>query len=107
MLSPLSDAALDVLACDYLGGPAEGVTRRRLHAVGGNPFLAVQLLAGVAAARNAGLAADDIPASFAAAIDARLGSLSARTAELVELAAVWGRPLDLSDAADLLGERRR
>jgi hypothetical protein len=32
-----------------------------------------------------------IPASFAAAIDARLRSLSVGVAELVELAAVWGR----------------
>ncbi|OYN76323.1 hypothetical protein CG716_22115 [Mycolicibacterium sphagni] len=104
VLGPLSDATLDVLARDYLGGPAEGLTRRRLYAVGGNPFLAVQLLAGAAKAREAGDSADDIPASFAAAIDGRLRSLSARTGELVELAAVWGRPLDLSDAAELLSE---
>ena len=104
VLGPLSDADLDVLAHDYLGEPAEGVAHRRLHAVGGNPFLAVQLLAGVAAARDAGAGADEIPPSFAAAIDARLRALSADTAELVELAAVWGRPLDLSDAVDLLGQ---
>lgn len=103
VLGPLSDADLDVLARDYLGEPAEGLAHQRLHAVGGNPFLAVQLLAGVAAARDAGRSVDDIPASFTAAIDARLRSLSAGAAELVELAAVWGRPLDLSDAADLLG----
>ncbi|MBB3603306.1 DNA-binding CsgD family transcriptional regulator/RecA/RadA recombinase [Mycolicibacterium sp. BK556] len=100
VLRPLSDADLDEIAHDYLGGPAEGLTRQRLYAVGGNPFLAVQLLAGVAA----GDGADDIPASFAAAIDARLHGLGAGTGELIELAAVWGRPLDLSDAAELLGE---
>ncbi len=105
VLGPLSDADLDALARDHLGGPAEGVTYRRLHGLGGNPFLAVQLLSGVAAARNAGAVTDDIPASFAAAIDARLRSLTAGTAELVELAAVWGRPLDLADAAALLGRR--
>ena len=106
VLGPLTDAELDALARDYLGGPAEGLTHRRLHALGGNPFFAVQLLSGVAAARDAGAVTDDdIPASFAAAVDTRLRSLSAGTAELVELAAVWGRPLDLADAAELLGGR--
>jgi DNA-binding CsgD family transcriptional regulator len=100
VLRPLSDTDLDALAHDYLGGPAEGLTYQRLHAVGGNPFLAVRLLSGVAA----GDGVDDIPASFAAAIDAQLRELSAGACELIELAAVWGRPLDLSDAAELLGE---
>ncbi|WP_445165862.1 AAA family ATPase [Mycolicibacterium sp. Dal123E01] len=100
VLNPLRDTDLDALAYDYLGGPAEGLTLRRLHAVGGNPFLAVQLLVGV----TAGDDADDIPATFAAAIDARLQGLGAGTGELIELAAIWGRPLDLSDAAELLGE---
>jgi DNA-binding CsgD family transcriptional regulator len=99
VLRPLNDTDLDALAHDYLGGPAEGLTRRRLHAVGGNPFLAVQLLTGVAAG-----GADDIPETFSAAIDARLRGLGPGTGELIELAAVWGRPLDLSDAAELLGE---
>jgi len=98
VLRPLRPADLDDLACDYLGGPAEGLTLRRLHAVGGNPFLAVQLLTGVTAGD------DDIPSSFAAAMDARQQGLSAGAAELIELAAIWGRPLDLSDAAELLGE---
>nr|WP_255414236.1 LuxR family transcriptional regulator [Mycobacterium sp. shizuoka-1] len=101
-LGPLSDADLDALARDHLGGPADGVAHRRLHALGGNPFLAVQLLAGVAAAREAGTNAEDIPSSFTAAIGTRLRALSPATAELVEFAAVWGRPLDLSDAAELL-----
>ncbi|STZ82464.1 helix-turn-helix transcriptional regulator [Mycolicibacterium aichiense] len=104
-LGPLTDAELDALARDYLGGPAEGLTHRRLHALGGNPFLAVQLLSGVAAARSAGAETDDIPPAFADAIDSRLRSLSDGTAELVELAAVWGRPLDLSDATELLAGR--
>lgn len=99
VLGPLSDADLDALATDYLGGPPEGLTQRRLHAVGGNPFLAVQLLSGVAAG-----GADELPAPFAAAIDAQVRGLSAGAGELIELAAVWGRPLDLSDAAELLGE---
>ena len=100
VLDPLRDTDLDELAYDYLGGPAEGLTLRRLHAVGGNPFLAVQLLVGV----TAGDDADDIPATFAAAIDARLQGLGAGTGELIELAAIWGRPLDLFAAAELLGE---
>ncbi|WP_168214832.1 AAA family ATPase [Mycobacterium sp. ELW1] len=105
VLGPLTDAELDALARDYLGGPADGLTHRRLHALGGNPFLAVQLLSGVAAARVAGVETDDIPPAFADAIDTRLRSLTTGTAELVELAGVWGRPLDLSDAAELLGGR--
>ncbi|KDF01653.1 hypothetical protein Y900_022650 [Mycolicibacterium aromaticivorans JS19b1 = JCM 16368] len=103
VLGPLTGAELDALARDYLGGPAEGLTHRRLHALGGNPFLAVQLLSGVAAAPSAGSETEDIPPAFADAIDHRLRSLRPGTAELVELAAVWGRPLDLSDAAELLG----
>ncbi|AQT79588.1 hypothetical protein B1R94_10340 [Mycolicibacterium litorale] len=102
LLTPLGAADLDALARDYLGGPAEGLTRRRLHALGGNPFLAVQLLEGVSAARNAGDPTDDIPATFAAAIAGRLGSLSRGAGELVELAAVWGRPLEVCDAAEIL-----
>lgn len=103
VLGPLNPADLDALACDYLGGPAEGLARRRLHSLGGNPFLAVQLLEGVRAAHNAGEPAADIPATFAAAIAGRLRSLSRGAGELVELAAVWGRPLEVADATEILG----
>ncbi len=101
-LGPLSAVDLDGLALDVLGGPAEGPTRGRLHSVGGNPFLAIQLLQGVSAARSSGADPDEIPATFTAAVDARLRSLSPGAAELIELAAVWGQPLGLSEAADIL-----
>jgi DNA-binding CsgD family transcriptional regulator len=97
-LTGLADADLETLAQDRLGGPATGRLRQRLHGVGGNPFLAGQLLDGVADARSE----DEVPQPLVAGIRRQVRSLSPGAADLVRLTSVWGRPLPIEDAEKLL-----
>jgi DNA-binding CsgD family transcriptional regulator len=101
-LGPLADDDLDVVARDVLGAAPEGILSQRLHDLGGNPFLAVQLLEGAARLRAAGRDPDDIPDTFVAGIRTLLAPLSTRANELLRVAAVWGRPLSIGDAGHLL-----
>ncbi len=101
-LEPLTDDDLDDVALDVLGSPARGVLHNRLHDVGGNPFLAVQLLEGAARLRAAGRDSDEIPDSLITGIRSRLRHLSASAVELLRVTAVWGRPLPMVDAAHMM-----
>lgn len=97
-LGPLAAGDIDDLAADRLGGEPSAATRELLGRVGGNPFWAVQVLEGLARRGTNGL-----PVELAVGVRARLDGLSAPAAELVRLAAVWGRPLGVHDAGQLLG----
>lgn len=100
-LAPLSSSDLAAIAQDRLGRVPDARTRGYLAAVGGNPFLATQILDGLA--RSAARAQPDaVPAEFTAAIAHRLAALPDEARELAEVAAVAGRPLPLRDLTALL-----
>lgn len=101
-LLPLSDADVTAVATDVLGRAPHGRGREWLQMVGGNPLLAVQLAEGLALDAAMGRPGDTLPMSFGAALRARMGQLNEMAAAGLDLAAVWGRPLDVADAARML-----
>jgi DNA-binding CsgD family transcriptional regulator len=100
-LAPLTTQDLAAMARDRLGRVPDERTRRYLGATGGNPFLATQILDGLACS-NAGGEPDAVAAEFATAIARRLADLPSSARELVELIATAGRPLPVRDAFALM-----
>ena len=101
-LGPLADADVTAIATGILGAAPAGRTAARLQQVGGNPFLAIQLAEGVALDTAQGADSDAIPTSLATVLRMRTGSLEPRVLDLLQLAAVWGRPLEITAAARML-----
>ncbi len=116
-LGPLADDDIDAIAATVLGRPLDAAAQRRLRGAGGNPFLAVEYAAGLAPTVTAALSAvvpdahlvpgaepivTMAPATLVAAVRARLLRLDPSARALVELVAVWGGPVDVSDAGALL-----
>jgi DNA-binding CsgD family transcriptional regulator/tetratricopeptide (TPR) repeat protein len=100
-LGPLPPADIGAIAERILGAAPDGPARRWLAGAGGNPFLAVHAAEALAAAA----ASPDVPAAagtLAAAVRARLAGVSGPARAAAQLAAVWGRPLGVTDAAALL-----
>ncbi len=102
-LQPLSDTAVLAVAADVLGEPPTGRGRDWLRRVGGNPFLAVQVAEGMARERAHGGTGQALPEALSATVRSRMGRLDSNAREALQLAAVWGRPLDIADAAGMLG----
>jgi DNA-binding CsgD family transcriptional regulator/tetratricopeptide (TPR) repeat protein len=100
-LAPLTTQDLAAMARDRLGRVPDERTRHYLGVTGGNPFLAVQILDGLARSNAAG-EPDAVAAEFATAIARRLADLPSSARELVELIAVAGRPLPVRDAFALM-----
>jgi DNA-binding CsgD family transcriptional regulator len=100
-LGPLSTSDLTAIAQDRLGRVPDERTRGFLEAACGNPFLATQIIDGIARS-TARREADSAPAEFAAAVAHRVMALDGATRDLVHLVAVAGRPLPPADAAALL-----
>jgi DNA-binding CsgD family transcriptional regulator len=99
-LGPLADRAVADIARDRIGPNLDARLEEMLDAAGGNAFLAVQIIDGVAQqAENAGM--DGIPAPFRSAVRQRLTGLSDAARRLVEAAAVGGRPMSIIDLAEL------
>jgi DNA-binding CsgD family transcriptional regulator len=106
LIKELSDEALDTIARDLLGLRPSGKSLERLHSLGGNPLLAIQLLEGLARAPDP--AGDDaLPVSLVATIRSRVSTLSADDADFLRIAAVWGRPIDTHDLALLVGGQEK
>lgn len=99
-LGPLQRGDIDALAADRLGTAPSAPTRDILAKVGGNPFWAVQVLDGLA--RRDGRAAS-LYAELAVGVRSRLSDFGAAATGLVQLVAVWGRPLAVADATRMLG----
>ncbi|MDY0814555.1 ATP-binding protein [Kitasatospora purpeofusca] len=99
-LRPLSGAALAELARDALGGTAPEHVTELLDGAGGNPFLAAELLAGVAAsgADGAGL-----PERLVLGVRGKLSALRPGTLQFLRIGSVLGRAFHLADAAALCG----
>jgi DNA-binding CsgD family transcriptional regulator/tetratricopeptide (TPR) repeat protein len=102
-LGPLADADVIAIATDILGAPPAAAAAGGLRRAGGNPLLAVQYSEGVALDRARGRDSDTIPTSLATALRARTRSLGPDAMRILQLAAVWGRPLELATAAQMLG----
>jgi DNA-binding CsgD family transcriptional regulator len=101
-LGPLSDDDVVAAATDLLGeSPPERVIRW-LHQAGGNPFLAVELSESLRQDKQAGRETGRLPASFSVRLRSRMRDLDPDAHRLLELAAVWGRPLPMADAARML-----
>jgi DNA-binding CsgD family transcriptional regulator len=99
-LGPLADPAIADIARDRLGPKLDGRIEEMLGAAGGNAFLAVQIIEGVAQHdETGGMVA--IPAQFRSAVRQRLTGLSVAARLLVEAVAVAGRPVSIIDLAEL------
>jgi DNA-binding CsgD family transcriptional regulator len=102
-LGPLTLNDIDAIASDLLGAEPSAQTRNLLGGVGGNPFWAVQVIAGLARRHERGQDMGDLHAELSVGVRARVGGLSGPAAALIRLAAVWSRALSLADAGHLLG----
>lgn len=99
-LGPLTAPDLAAIASDRLGRvPGERV-RGLLAASSGNPFLAIEILDGIARGQDG----QDVPVEFTAAIGRQLSELTGRARELVQLVSVAGRATSIHDAAVLLAD---
>jgi DNA-binding CsgD family transcriptional regulator len=99
-LGPLADAAIADMARDRLGPNVDGRVEEMLDAAGGNAFLAVHIIDGVAHRAETG-GMDGISAQFKSAVRQRLTGLSVAARRLVEAVAVAGRPVSIVDLAEL------
>ncbi|RKT11360.1 regulatory LuxR family protein [Streptomyces sp. 1114.5] len=97
-LGPLSGAAIGQLADDTLGPAVDTWVRDLLDGAGGNPFLAVEMLAGL---RTADAAQDVVPSRLVVGVRGRLRSLQPDTLGFLRMGAVLGRRFGFDDAAAL------
>ncbi|MCC0095186.1 AAA family ATPase [Streptomyces flavotricini] len=99
-LRPLSDTALAELARDVLGGDVPTQVAELLDGAGGNPFLAAEMLAGIAAS---GADAPEPPERMVLGVRDRLAGLRPDTLHFLRIGSVLGRAFSLADAAALCG----
>ncbi|MGW3178493.1 helix-turn-helix transcriptional regulator [Kitasatospora sp. NPDC001119] len=97
-LGPLSGAAIGQLTDDTLGPAVDPWVRDLLDGAGGNPFLAVEMLAGL---RAADAAQDVVPSRLVVGVRGRLRSLRPETLCFLQMGAVLGRRFGFDDAAVL------
>jgi DNA-binding CsgD family transcriptional regulator len=118
-LGPLDDAAIEELAVDRLGAAPDQRLRALLRGAEGNPFLAVELLAGLIAEQSAApkttsgsavstgrLAPDDprqpLPARLLTGVRDALASLPEPAVQLARAGSILGRSFTAQDVAGLL-----
>ncbi|MFB0626302.1 AAA family ATPase [Streptomyces sp. AB3(2024)] len=99
-LRPLSDTALAELARDVLGGDVPTQVAELLDGAGGNPFLAAEMLTGIAAS---GAEAPEPPERLVLGVRDRLADLRPDTLHFLRIGSVLGRAFSLADAAALCG----
>ncbi|MCQ4207659.1 helix-turn-helix transcriptional regulator [Streptomyces longispororuber] len=97
-LGPLSASAVTQLAGDTLGSSIGRRVRDLLDGAGGNPFLAVEMLAGLPAVGDG-----DVPSGLVVGVRGRLGSLHPDTLRFLQMGSVLGRTFAFRDAATLCG----
>ncbi|MER5362485.1 AAA family ATPase [Streptomyces sp. NPDC002785] len=100
-LGPLSGAAIGQLAGDTLGAVVDERVRDLLDGAGGNPFLAVEMLAGL---RTAEVSDELVPSGLVVGVRGRLRSLQPGTLRFLQMGAVLGRRFGFHDAAALCGQ---
>ncbi|WP_320775468.1 helix-turn-helix transcriptional regulator [Streptomyces sp. CRN 30] len=101
-LGPLSGTAIEQLAGDTLGAAVDARVRSLLDGAGGNPFLAVEMLAGLRNSEDT--AGGLVPEGLVVGVRGRLRSLRPGTLRFLQLGAVLGRRFSFHDAA-ALGDR--
>ena len=101
-LGPLASSDIIAIARDQLGTVPGIATRQMLERAGGNPFMAVQVISGLLHAQARGSNLSDLPGKLVRAVRRQLRTLPSRAVELVRLATVYGEPLSVDDAAELL-----
>ncbi|MFF8905519.1 helix-turn-helix transcriptional regulator [Streptomyces olivaceoviridis] len=99
-LGPLSGAAIGQLAGDTLGAAVDERVRELLAGAGGNPFLAVEMLAGL---RTTDASGEPVPPGLVVGVRGRLGSLHPDTLRFLRMGSVLGRRFGFQDAAALCG----
>ncbi|WP_437082152.1 ATP-binding protein [Streptomyces sp. enrichment culture] len=97
-LGPLTGAAIAQLADDALGAAADERVRELLDGAGGNPFLAVEMLAGL---RTSEASDTLVPPGLVVGVRGRLRSLKPDTLRFLRMGAVLGRRFGFHDAAAL------
>src|SRR5580700_7792302 len=105
-LGPLPEADVAVLATAMLGAPPAGTLRRLTGQAAGNPLYLRELVDALARERPDGdpsAAPEQLPASLAAVLSDRLGSVSAQTAQILRTAALLGGKFTVTDLAVVLG----
>ncbi|MCX5203346.1 AAA family ATPase [Streptomyces sp. NBC_00237] len=102
-LGPLSGTALTELARDTLGGEAPARVAALLDGAGGNPFLAAELLTGIAASGTDASEPPEPPERLVLGVRDRLADLRPPTLHFLRIGAVLGRAFSLADAAALCG----
>lgn len=100
-VGPLSGSAIDQLASDTLGAAVDERVRDLLGGAGGNPFLAVEMLAGL---RTAQASDEPVPPGLVVGVRARLKSLHPGTLRFLQMGAVLGRSFGFRDAVALSGQ---
>ncbi|MFD3533785.1 ATP-binding protein [Streptomyces sp. NPDC058664] len=100
-LRPLSGAALAELAHDVLGGDVPEKATGLLDGAGGNPFLATEVLAGIAASDTED--GSGPPERLVLGVRGRLAALRPGTLEFLRVGSVLGGAFSLADAAALCG----
>ncbi|MFH8775781.1 helix-turn-helix transcriptional regulator [Streptomyces sp. NPDC017958] len=99
-LGPLSGSAIGRLADDALGPAVDERVRELLDGAGGNPFLAVEMLAGL---RTSDASGEPVPPGLVSGVRGRLKSLQPGTLRFLQMGAVLGRRFAFRDAAALCG----
>ncbi|MEV5971658.1 AAA family ATPase [Streptomyces sp. NPDC051921] len=99
-LRPLSEAALAELARDVLGADVPARVKELLDGAGGNPFLAAEMLSGIAAT---GADGSEPPERLVLGVRGRLADLRPDTLHFLRIGSVLGRAFSLADAAALCG----
>jgi DNA-binding CsgD family transcriptional regulator/tetratricopeptide (TPR) repeat protein len=94
-LGPLPRSAITDIARDRLEHRLSDDEQELLHAAGGNPFLATQIVEGLA--RRAESGGDGIPAEFHDATRYRLSGLSRPSRDLIEALAVAGHVVGIAE----------
>jgi DNA-binding NarL/FixJ family response regulator len=101
-LNPLPRGVIAEIARDRLGAGMTGRVDELLDAAGGNPLLATHIID--SAVRCAETGGDgDIPAAFHAAVCQRLTGLPGGAQDTIEMLAVAGRPVPITELANLCG----
>lgn len=113
-LQPLDDGAVGELAADVLGGAPETALLAEVAAAGGNPFLLVELLAGLrdeaaveladGRARLVSERLPRLPERVQAFARSHLDRLSPQARRLLQVGAVLGHSFSVDDLAELLEE---
>ncbi|GAA3398055.1 ATP-binding protein [Streptomyces roseoviridis] len=99
-LRPLSGTALAELARDVLGADVPARVGELLDGAGGNPFLAAEMLSGIAATGADGA---EPPERLVLGVRGRLADLRPDTLHFLRIGSVLGRAFSLTDAAALCG----